>query len=281
MGELPDPDTLRGVLDLATRAPSSHDSQPWRWRVGPDALHLFADPGRNSDRRDMLISCGASLHHCTVALAAMGWRARTARLPDAADHDHLASIEMTAEPPGELDVVLASAIGRRRTDRRRFGPWPVPWGDIALMGARVARAGVMLRQVESPPAVQDSSVIVALGTDSDDALSRLRAGEATSLVLLSATAKGLASCPVPETLETEEVRAEVRADVFGGGGHPQMMVRVGWAPFDAEPLPAAPRRPLGEVTEWANRTSESCPASASPPVPGTRSQSAGGRPGRR
>ena len=279
MGELPDPETLRGVLDLATRAPSVDDAQPWRWRVGPDALHLFADPGRNCDRRDTLISCGASLHHCTVALAAMGWRATTARLPDPADHDHLASIEMTAESPGELDVVLASAIGRRRTDRRGFGPWPVPWGDIALMGARVARAGVMLRQVESPPAAPDSSVVMALGTESDDALSRLRAGEATSLVLLSATAKGLASCPVPETLEDEEIREEVRTDVFGGGGHPQMMVRVGWAPLDAEPLPAAPRRPLGEVTEWASRTSESCPASASLPVPGTQFLPAGGRPG--
>ncbi len=36
---------------------------------------------------------------------------------------------------------------RRRTDRRTYGSWPVPVGDIALMGARAARAGVMLRQI--------------------------------------------------------------------------------------------------------------------------------------
>jgi hypothetical protein len=45
-------------------------------------------------------------------------------------------------------------------------------------------------------------------------------------------------------------RAAVRADVFGNSGYPQMLVRVGWAAVDAEPLPATPRRPLPEVANW-------------------------------
>lgn len=251
---------MRAVLTLATRAPSVHNSQPWNWRVGPGSLNLYADSSRHlprtdPDRRDMLLSCGAGLHHCTVALAAIGWRARIHRLPDPSEPGHLAAVEVVAQSPGELDVTLAAAIARRRTDRRSYSSWPVPWGDIALMGARAARAGVMLRQIDLLPRLgdrteQDNGVVVALGTEGDDDLARLRAGEATSLVLLSATAMGLATCPITEPLEIPETRAAVRDDVFGTSGHPQMLMRVGRAAADADPLPSTPRRPLPEVANW-------------------------------
>ena len=318
----PDPATMRAVLTMATQAPSVHNSQPWRWRVGPQSLSLHADPSRHlrradPDRRNMMVSCGAALHHCSVALAAMGWNAKIHRLPQSADPDHLAVITVAPQVPGELDFMLAAAVGRRRTDRRVYSSWPVPWGDIALMGARAARAGVMLRQIDlipalksivaesvsrhiadaeylaelsawsgrhgsvagvpaantpgpeskSPipsrafagpalaqpsdaPAEDDNGVVVALGTETDDDLARLRAGEATSLVLLSATAMGLATCPVSEPLEIVETREAVRDEVFGATGYPQMLVRVGWAPVHADPLPATPRRPLADVVEW-------------------------------
>jgi len=318
----PDSATMRAALTLATQAPSVHNSQPWRWRVGPQSLSLYADPSRHlrradPDRRNMLVSCGAVLHHCTVALAAMGWNAKIQRLPRPADPDLLAVITVARQAPGELDFRLAAAIGRRRTDRRIYSSWPVPWGDIALMGARAARAGVMLRQINlipeltsivaesvsrhladagylaelsawsgrygsvagvpaantpdpdpaSPipartfaepalaqpsdsPAEDDNGVVVALGTEADDDLARLRAGEATSLVLLSATAMGLATCLISEPLEITETREAVRDEVFGASGYPQMLVRVGWAPVHADPLPAVPRRPLPDVVEW-------------------------------
>lgn len=270
----PDAATLHSVLDLATRAPSVNDAQPWRWRVGHGVLDLFADPSRDLPRYDgdhdrdlgrraALLSCGAALHHCVVALAAMGWHATVARLPHGCDSDHLACVEVNAQPADDLDIVLASTIRRRRSDPRRFGSSPVAWGDIAVLGARAARAGVMLRRIDPDDAAlvapgDDTSVMVALGTGADDALARLRAGEACSLVLLSATAMGLASCPVTEPLEVPRTREAVRTDVFGGNGHPQMMVRMGWAAFNAEPLPDPPRRPLVDVTDWPH-VGDICP----------------------
>ena len=258
--DFPDAEAMRAVLTLATRAPSVHNSQPWYWRVGQSTLNLYADSSRHlprtdPDRRDMLLSCGAGLHHCTVALAAIGWRAKIHRLPDPSEPGHLAAVEVVAQSPGELDVTLAAAIARRRTDRRTYSSWPVPWWDIALMGARAARAGVMLRQTDLLPRLgygtaQDNGVVVALGTEADDDLARLRAGEATSLVLLSATSMGLATCPMTDPLEIPETRAAVRDDVFGTSGHPQMLMRVGWTAVDADPLPSTPRRPLPEVANW-------------------------------
>lgn len=123
--DFPDLETIRAVLTLSTRAPSVHNSQPWHWRVGPDRLHLYSDASRHlsradPDRREQMLSCGAALHHCAVGFSAVGWQAKIERLPDPADADHLAIIELVRQPPGELDVMLADAIGRRRTDRRNF-----------------------------------------------------------------------------------------------------------------------------------------------------------------
>jgi nitroreductase len=312
----PDTETVRAALSLAIRAPSVHNSQPWRWRVGPHSLHLYADlerhlPNADPDRRDLMISCGAALNHCVIALAALGWQSKIHRFPNPADPQHLASIELQRRTPAELDVVLAAAIPRRRTDRRHFSNWPVPPGDIALMAARTARAGVKLLRVEDvtglksvvaqaacthtkdgeyrselaawsgrhaafagvparntpapdlaaelpgrlfaatalaqPPestAADDNAEVLALGTRDDDELARLRAGEATSLVLLTATALGLASCPITEPLEIAETREAIRANILDHNEFPQMLLRVGWAPVNADPLPSTPRWPL-------------------------------------
>ncbi|MGA7053909.1 MAG: NAD(P)H nitroreductase [Mycobacterium sp.] len=317
----PDTGTMRTVLALASRAPSVHNTQPWRWRVGAEGLHLYSDVGRqlantDPDGRDLILSCGAALNHCVVALAAVGWRAKVARLPNPADPNHLAAIQLSRNSADSLDIAFAAAIPRRRTDRRHYSSWPVPVGDIALMAARAARNGVTLCQVDdvdklhttvaqsvwdhmthdylveltawsgryssvagvparntpqsdprakipsryfagpalampagSSPA-EDNAVVLALGTRTDDRLSQLRAGEATSIVLLTATSMGLASCPVTEPLEMIETREAVRSDIFGDSSYPQMLLRVGWAPVNADPLPPTPRRELTEFVEW-------------------------------
>ena len=98
---------------------------------------------------------------------------------------------------------------------------------------------------------RDTTAVLALGTRDDSSMSRLRAGEATSLVLLTATTLGLASCPVTEPLEIPATRDAVRDDVFGDYGFPQMLLRIGWAPVNADPLPSTPRMPLSAVVDWA------------------------------
>ena len=108
-------------------------------------------------------------------------------------------------------------------------------------------AGAVLAQTPDVDPAEDNAVVIALGTAADDDVSRLRAGEATSLVLLTATALGLASCPITEPLEIPETRGAARAGVFGADEYPQMLLRLGWAPVNADPLSSTPRRALSEV----------------------------------
>jgi hypothetical protein len=59
---------------------------------------------------------------------------------------------------------------------------------------------------------------------------------------------------VTDPLEIVETRDASTERVFGVSGFPQMLLRVGWAPVNAEPLPATPRRPLEDVVEYVDRT---------------------------
>jgi hypothetical protein len=63
-----------GAVELACRAPSLHNSQPWRWVARGAIVDLFADPHRMvspADRsgRAGIIGYGAVLDHFRVAMA--------------------------------------------------------------------------------------------------------------------------------------------------------------------------------------------------------------------
>jgi hypothetical protein len=141
--------TARAAIALANRAPSVHNSQPWRWRIAPSSVHLFADPSRalpgtDPDGRAQRLSCGAALHHLRVALLAAGLDAHVQRLPDLAHPAHLAAVALGPRTPTPDELALARAIENRRTDRRVFSNWPVPAEMLAALTRAAAGEGGVL-----------------------------------------------------------------------------------------------------------------------------------------
>jgi hypothetical protein len=121
---------IRDAVQLACRAPSLHNSQPWRWVLAGSTIHLFADPGRvvratDTSGREALMSCGAVLDHFRVAMASVGYTANVERFPNPNNHRHVASIDftpMTFVTDGHR--ARAAAILQRRTDRLPFAAPP-------------------------------------------------------------------------------------------------------------------------------------------------------------
>ena len=144
--------TVRSALALAVHAPSVHNSQPWRFVLGPTSVHLYADlsrwlPATDRDGRDLVVSCGIVLHHLRIALAAAGIRAPVHRMPNPNRPDHLAAVELRTGPVPGAEYGLAAAITRRRTDRRRFADWEVPDAFVQELVVRAAEQGALLRPV--------------------------------------------------------------------------------------------------------------------------------------
>ena len=140
-------DVLRRVVELACRAPSVHNTQPWRWRIDGTRVELRADRARQLEvsdplGRNLMLSCGAALHHLRVAAAGLGLSATASRFPDPDDLDLLAVVELAEGPPPVPEAVEdLEALEQRQTDRRRFTSWPVPDERLSRLGSIAERWG--------------------------------------------------------------------------------------------------------------------------------------------
>jgi len=147
----------RGVAALvgdAVRAPSSHNTQPWRFRVDGDTVSLYADrarglPENDPDDRELVISCGAALRNLVVSAAHHGWASEVLAPRD--DHpDHLATVTMAPAAADTLpDAALWPAIAARRTRRGAFARRPVPDGLVAALTDAGAADGTWAKVLEA------------------------------------------------------------------------------------------------------------------------------------
>jgi nitroreductase len=149
-------EALRRAADRARLAPSIHNTQPWRFAIGPDGLELYSDAERRLHvidplGRQLLLSCGCALLNARASLAADGYDAQVERFPDESRPDLLARITLGSEygdrPPLSA---LDAAIPQRHTNRRQFADEPVPTRLIqTLIDAATAEQAVLLA-VTSP-----------------------------------------------------------------------------------------------------------------------------------
>ena len=146
-----DDDKLAWAVQYAILAPSSHNSQPWRFHVADGVLELRADRTRalavvDPRDRELVISCGAALFHVRVALRKVGETAQVDVLPDPADPDLLARVTLGACCETVLlDKWLFWAMRTRRTNRRRFADKLPPAELLAELEASAAAEGAALR----------------------------------------------------------------------------------------------------------------------------------------
>ncbi|HEU5153774.1 MAG TPA: nitroreductase family protein, partial [Gemmatimonadales bacterium] len=151
----------------ATLAPSSHNTQPWLFRVSGSTLDLYADRSRaqpivDPDQRELTISCGAALYIIRLTLARFGLDTRCRVLPDPRDPDLLARVTLdgTREPDVQLQR-LYNAISTRRTNRNPFEERPIPRHVIARIVAAVEAQGARIQMVSDELLLANIAELVA------------------------------------------------------------------------------------------------------------------------
>lgn len=264
-------EVTRHVVELACTAPSIGNSQPWWWRAERDAVELHLDlttlpAAVDPHGRQRVISCGVALQHAQVAARALGRHAVVHRLPDRTRPTLLAVLEL--EGDGEADPSELAVMADRFTDRRRFTSWPVPADLLAWLGTAAAEHGshgtaldlvhryrferlfdrsTTPGHVAAEDDVWGSDGLIVLGSDEDDTLSWLRAGEGLSALWLRATRAGLAIVPLSWPIESPGDRESLRREVLESDVLPLLVLRICWQQLGRGRLVRTTRRPLAEV----------------------------------
>lgn len=156
------------LIRYATLAPNSHNTQPWRFRVGPNRIVILPDydrrcPAVDPDDHHLFVTLGCATENLVLAAAAFGLRAAVS-----IDNTAETAIVVDFQPDTPDRSELFLAIPGRQSTRATYDGKPVPTDQLAEL-ERVA---------------QSDSVAVHLATKKEDlekVLEHVVAGNTTQM----------------------------------------------------------------------------------------------------
>jgi hypothetical protein len=154
------------LIEAAARAPSVHNTQPWRFTVTGETIELYADASRQLMEdlagREMIISCGAALFGLRLAIRSLGYQPEVELFPEPGQRRLLARVRagrpapMTAEERAMFQAAL-----HRHTHRGAFEPGPLPDGLLERLRDDAEAEGATLAVIDDGPAYQQLTAILA------------------------------------------------------------------------------------------------------------------------
>jgi hypothetical protein len=133
----------REMTKRAILAPSSHNTQPWRFIANESCIEVWADRQRalqfnDPHHRELTISCGCALLNLRIAAEEQGWQAHTTLMPNTDKVDLLASVTFSEMNDEYVRLNLTDAIDKRHTYRKRYLSTPVAQSYIIKLAQHAA-----------------------------------------------------------------------------------------------------------------------------------------------
>jgi hypothetical protein len=141
---------LEFLISYAVLAPSSHNTQPWMFRVHSNVLELFADlsralPVADPQNRELIMSCGAALKNLIIAIDYFGYAYRLEICPDPDHPTFLARVRLGFKTETFTEEILMfHAIQKRHTNRLPFREEPIPESLLATLQTVTQQEGAWL-----------------------------------------------------------------------------------------------------------------------------------------
>lgn len=170
--EMPAPDTsletIEELLDAARVAPSAQNTQPWRFRVGPGRIDVFAEESRrlhvaDEDGREMLLSIGCAIESIAIAAERSGMLASVDLFPRPGREDLVATLRFRRRMPGDpfRDPALFDALPLRHTNRGMYTGASLPAESMTRLRESVVEEGVGVFVTEDPSTLENVACLVA------------------------------------------------------------------------------------------------------------------------
>lgn len=224
-----------GLLTTAGRAPSLHNSQPWRFRLTTGTIELHADPDRrvpvaDPNDRELRIGCGAALFNLRLALHGFGVRPLVTIMPIRSRPGLLAVVRAGGRRAGTPDQRrLLRAVPLRHTDRHPFSDAQVTRQEQYALRRAAQDESCWLHLLDDPRQRSALQRIAARAHDTQmsDPLFRAEFADWTARSSQTRGVPAMAGGPLPEPQDRWVLR-----DYSAGTGD----TRVAGKDFEAEPL---------------------------------------------
>jgi len=158
------PSSIERILQSAILAPSSHNTQPWKFTVQHDEIHIFPDfarslPVADPQYRELIISLGCALENLIVAARHEGYAVQTQVFPREVD-GIVAKLRPVLFAPDEEQEALFAAIRMRQTTRRPYDGQLLPLEAIDALADVSLEEGVHLRLLTAPRDLDKAAELV-------------------------------------------------------------------------------------------------------------------------
>ena len=172
-GGLASPDArMRELVRYAALAPSSHNTQCWRFRIAERSISIAPDlqrrcPAVDPDDHHLFVSLGCAAENLLQAATAMGLHGDPVfdSGADGADGADVADVALRValEPTKALQSSLFEAIPRRQSTRTEFDGKPLSNEELRLLEAAGTGNGVRVELITAPQAMASVLDFVVLG----------------------------------------------------------------------------------------------------------------------
>ncbi len=154
---------LADLVRYATLAPSGHNTQPWRFRLGEGRIDILPDPSRRTpvvdpDDHHLFVSLGSAAE--TLALAGEA-RGRPGEITF--DPSDLGGLTYRFGEGAPVASTLFDAIPRRQSTRADYDGRSVSTGDLRRLATAARTPGIDLVLLTDRPALQRVRDLVVQG----------------------------------------------------------------------------------------------------------------------
>jgi nitroreductase len=143
------------LLRYAILAPSSHNTQPWRFEINEDVIWIYVNNDRwlkvaDADRRELYTSVGCALENLLIAAEHFGYKHKVHYFPERANRKVIAEVKLSLKgaPSPFREPRLFDAITARHTNHKTYEPRSISSDDLRALGDCVVEEGISLYLTE-------------------------------------------------------------------------------------------------------------------------------------
>ena len=150
-------DKMKFLIRYAVLAPSSHNTEPWQFRLHDDAIGVLIDHARwlkvaDADQRELHISVGCALENLLIAAEHFGLGHSVVFMPDSSDPLLAAQVTVWdgGSPAAQRHSVLFDMIPVRHTNHGTYDGHPIPADVRERFLACCAEPGIVVHLTDDP-----------------------------------------------------------------------------------------------------------------------------------